>query len=190
MRVVAGRYRGRRLQVPQGRDVRPTSDRSREALFNILQSGRLTEDVSPLPGARVLDAFAGSGALGIEAFSRGASEVVFIEQAPAALTFLRENLRDLEPADALRILKADALRPPRTDRPVDLLLMDPPYQQDLAEPALIALAEGGWLRPGTLVVVETSRRELQEPPVGFALLDRRTYGRAQLSFIEVEAEPA
>ena len=188
MRVVAGRYRGRRLQVPEGRFVHPTSERSREALFSILESGRLTEGNRLFHEARVLDAFAGSGALGIEAFSRGASEVVFIEQAAQVLAFLRQNLRGLEPPDALRVLKADALHPPRTDQPVDLTLMDPPYEQGLAAPALTALAAAGWLGPRTLVVVETSIRELQEPVPGFRLVDRRRYGRAQLSFLALEEE--
>lgn len=183
MRIVAGRYRGRRLQVPAGYDVRPSSERSREALFNILESGRLTEGQHAVRGARVLDAFAGSGALGIEALSRGASEVFFLEQAPAALRCLRQNLQGLESSASLHILKEDALNPPPAERPVDILLMDPPYGQGLTARALPALTEKGWLDGDTLAVVESARKELQALPADFQLLDRRTYGRAELSFL-------
>lgn len=185
MRIVAGKYRGRRLRVPEGREVRPTSERSREALFNILASGRLTGGIDPLPGARVLDAFAGSGALGFEAFSRGAGRVDFIETLPAALASLRQNLQGLEPAAALRILQADALRPPRAEEPVDLLLMDPPYGRGLAVPALSALLAAGWIGPGTLTIVEARRQELQPAPEGFKLLESRAYGTAEISFLEL-----
>lgn len=186
MRVVAGSYRGRRLEAPPGRTVRPTSERSREAAFNILEAGRLSGGLSPLPGARVLDAFAGTGALGIEAFSRGAATVFFLERAPEALACLRRNLQGLEPAAALRVLQGDALRPPPAEAPCDLLLMDPPYGEKLAGPALAALRAAGWIGPETLVLAETAAGELDAPPPGFALLDQRRYGRARLSFLRLE----
>lgn len=185
MRVVAGRYRGRRLEAPPGRAVRPTSERSREAAFNILEAGRLSGGLSPLPGARVLDAFAGTGALGIEAFSRGAERVFFLEKAPEALACLRRNLKGLEPAATLRVLQGDALRPPAAEAPCDLLLMDPPYGEGLAAPALAALWAAGWIGPDTLILAETAAGELDQPPPGFALLDQRRYGRARLSFLKV-----
>ncbi|MDF2096290.1 16S rRNA (guanine(966)-N(2))-methyltransferase RsmD [Aquibaculum arenosum] len=183
MRVVAGRYGGRRLEAPQGRNLRPTSERSREALFSILESGRRSEGRRLPQGARVLDAFAGTGALGIEAFSRGAASVCFLENAQESLTFLRRNLRGLEPSDALQVKGADVLKPPVAPAPSDLVLMDPPYDRSLAAPALTALADAGWIGPETLVVVETSNRELEHAPEGFILLDQRRYGRARLSFL-------
>lgn len=183
MRVVAGRYRGRRLEAPQGRSLRPTSERSREALFSILESGRLSDGHRLPQGARVLDAFAGTGALGIEAFSRGAASVTLLENATEALACLRRNLKGLEPSEALQIKRADVLQPPAASAPCDLLLMDPPYDRDLAAPALTALADAGWIGPETLIVVESSNRELVHAPTGFTLLDQRRYGRARLSFL-------
>ena len=185
MRIVGGRYRGRRLQVPEGQDVRPTSDRSREALFNILEAGRLTDGKNPVVDARVLDAFAGSGALGLEALSRGASDILFIEQAPRALSCLRQNVDGISAPGSLHVLKASVLKPPSTDSPCDIVFMDPPYDQDLAVPALMALRDAGWLGGESLAIVETSRKELQEVPEDFELLDRRVYGRAQISFLRL-----
>jgi len=187
MRVVAGRYRGRRLEAPPGRSVRPTSERSREAAFSILEAGRLSGGLSPLPGARVLDAFAGTGALGIEAFSRGAGTVFFLERAPEALACLRRNLQGLEPAEALRVAQTDVLRPPPAESPCTLVLMDPPYGEGLAAPALAALRAAGWIAPETVILAETATGELDAPPPGFALLDQRRYGRARLSFLRLEA---
>lgn len=185
MRVVAGRYRGRRLEAPPGRAVRPTSERSREAIFNILEAGRHSGGQPLLRGARVLDAFAGTGALGIEAFSRGAEEVTFLEKAASSLACLRQNVKGLEPAAALKIVQADALAPPPAPAAVDLVFMDPPYGEGLAVPALSALHGAGWIGPATLVVVETAVRELDEAPHGFVVLDQRRYGRARLSFLKL-----
>lgn len=190
MRVVAGRWRGRRLVTPAGRAVRPTSDRLRETLFNILTH---RPGLPPLAGARVADLFAGTGALGIEALSRGAREAVFVERSPAARRMIGENLIRLglgEHGDPpARILAADATRLPAADAPYDIILLDPPYRQGLVPAALASLVRGDWLAPGAVVVIETARDEpppavpaelepLEERPVGDARLTLLRFGHA------------
>ena len=190
MRIVSGRYRGRRLIAPEGLAVRPTADRTREALFDILSHGRLLQNGEGAPGgprgAIVLDAFAGTGALGLEALSRGAAHVSFMESHAAALSALRRNILALEALGDASVHRADVLRPP--PRPADaepcgVVLMDPPYNQGLAGPALLALRKAGWLAPGALVSVELMKAEPFEPPEGFSVVDERTYGKAKLVFL-------
>jgi len=179
MRIVAGALRGRRLQVPSGRTVRPTSERLRESLFNILAHGAYP----PLAGARVIDLFAGSGALGIEALSRGAAEVVFVETARTALACLECNIAKLEIAAKARLLRLDAIRLPWADAPADIAFLDPPYGKGLAEPALTALAQKGWLPHGGIAVVETGAGEALALPAGYRLVEQRDGGAARLWFL-------
>jgi 16S rRNA (guanine966-N2)-methyltransferase len=179
MRIVAGRHRGRKLISPEGEAIRPTADRARQALFNILGSPRYATDDGPLPrGASVLDAFAGVGALGLEALSRGAARAVFLDHEAAACRLIERNLAALgEPG---LVLRRDATRPGPAPFPCALAFLDPPYGSGLAEPALVALAEAGWLAPGALVSVELGRRDALAPPAGFEALDERAYGAARL----------
>ncbi len=179
MRVIAGRFRGRRLAVPTDGTVRPTGDRVREALFNILAHG-----AGGIAEATVLDAFAGSGALGIEALSRGAAHVTFLDNDPAVLRFLRRNVEGLEATDQINIFRADAGHPPRAPRAHDLVLMDPPYGAGLAAPALAALADQGWLAGDARAVIELAATEPFDPPAPFVIADERTYGAARLVFLE------
>jgi 16S rRNA (guanine966-N2)-methyltransferase len=183
MRIVGGRHRGRRLLAPPGEAVRPTSDRTREALFDILSHGRLAAGGLPFAGATVLDAFAGTGALGLEALSRGAGEAVFIEFERDALTSLRRNIETLEETSRSRIISGDATRPPHGAVTCAVAFLDPPYRSGLAGPALAALAAAGWLTPDALVVIETAAREELPPWDGFTLLDERVYGAARLIFL-------
>jgi 16S rRNA (guanine966-N2)-methyltransferase len=183
MRIVGGRHRGRRLLAPPGDTVRPTSDRAREALFNILSHGRLATEGIPFAGAAVLDAFAGTGALGLEALSRGAVEAAFIEQDREALAILRRNIAALGEADRTRIVSGDATHPPRAPSSCALVFLDPPYRSGLAAAALGALYAAGWLAPDALAVVELAAREELAPPGGFILLDERVYGGARLVFL-------
>lgn len=180
MRLVAGRFRGKPLAAPPGRDIRPTSDRAREGLFNILEHGRNGID---LDGARVLDAFAGTGAVGLEALSRGARHVTFIENARAARLVLNRNIAACGAQDSAVVLEADATSPPPTNRPVGFAFLDPPYRAGLAEPALVALNRRGWFDDDTLIVVETGSAESFTPPDGFEERDRRRYGAAQFVFL-------
>jgi 16S rRNA (guanine966-N2)-methyltransferase len=183
MRIVAGRHRGRRLLAPPGETVRPTSDRAREALFNILSHGRLTAEGFPFAGAAVLDVFAGTGALGLEALSRGAAEAAFIEQDRDALAALRRNIAALSEDAHSRIVPGDATRPPRAPSAYALAFLDPPYRSGLAAAALTALDAAGWLAPEALAVVELAAREHLPPPAGFSLVDERVYGAARLLFL-------
>ena len=183
MRIVGGRHRGRRLLAPPGDIVRPTSDRAREALFDILSHGRFAAEGIPFAGEAVLDAFAGTGALGLEALSRGAAEAVFFEQKPEALTVLRRNVTSLGEGDRAQILPYDATRPPRAGKCCAVVFIDPPYRSGLATPALAAIEAAGWLTPDALVAIEIGVREVLEPPTGFTRLDERVYGAARLVFL-------
>jgi 16S rRNA (guanine966-N2)-methyltransferase len=189
LRIVGGVHRGRRLAAPPGEAVRPTSDRAREALFNILSHGSLAASGLPFADRPVLDAFAGTGALGLEALSRGASVAAFIESGREALAALRRNVAVLGEGDRAHIVAGDATRPPRAAFACAVALLDPPYRSGLAAPALTALAAAGWLAPDALAVVELAASEALPPPPGFAVVDERIYGAARLVFLRRERAP-
>lgn len=188
MRIIAGRHRGRRLTAPEGHGVRPTGERAREALFDILAHGRFAEHPA-FEGARVLDVFAGTGAFGLEALSRGAAHASFIEKDRAALAALRANIAALGEEARAAVLPGDALHPPPPAAPVMLAFLDPPYGEDLAAPALAALAASGWLAPGALAVVELAARQKLAAPESFTLLEDRRYGAARLVFLRFAGQP-
>jgi 16S rRNA (guanine966-N2)-methyltransferase len=183
MRIVAGRHRGRPLAAPPGDLVRPTGDRARQALFNIIEHGKAAANGSPLVGSRVLDAFAGTGALGLEALSRGAAEAVFMEQAAPVQKILRANIASLGEGERSTILAIDATKPPRAPAPAALAFLDPPYGKGLAVPALVALRGQGWFAADALIIVEVAARELFTAPAGFIVRDERIYGAARLIFL-------
>lgn len=181
LRIVAGRHRGRRLAAPDGLATRPTAERVRQALFDMLWhapwAGR-----EAVEGARVLDAFAGTGALGLEALSRGAARAVFIEPDRAALTALRANIATLAEQDRARVIPGDATRPPPADAPCSLVFLDPPYGKALVPRSLAALADAGWIAPGALVVAEIGKAEALDLP-GFTPLAERAHGAARLAVL-------
>ncbi|HEX5452923.1 MAG TPA: 16S rRNA (guanine(966)-N(2))-methyltransferase RsmD [Stellaceae bacterium] len=183
MRIIGGSHRGRRLLAPAGEAVRPTGERAREALFDILSHGSLAASGLPFAGKTVLDAFAGTGAFGLEALSRGAAAAVFIDNSREALAALRRNIQALGEEDRTQIVAGDATRPPRAGIACALAFLDPPYKSGLAAPALTALAAAGWLTPDALAVVELAAREALAPPAGFRLVDERVYGAARLVFL-------
>ncbi|HYD97815.1 MAG TPA: RsmD family RNA methyltransferase [Alphaproteobacteria bacterium] len=184
MRIVAGRHRGRRLLTPEDRAVRPSSDRLREAVFSILGASDWGPEGDPLPrGARVLDAFCGTGALGLEALSRGAVHAAFLDLSPASLDLARRNAAAMGEGAACAFLRGDAARPPPAGAPVDLAFLDPPYAKGLLPPALAGLRAAGWLRPGALAVAEFGAGEAPAWPEGFEELDRRRYGAAAVAFL-------
>jgi 16S rRNA (guanine966-N2)-methyltransferase len=181
MRIVAGRHRGRSLAAPQGPATRPTSDRVRQALFDMLWhapwAGR-----ERVEGARVLDAFAGTGALGLEALSRGAARAVFVEQDRAALAALRTNIAALKEGETARVIAGDATKPPRADAPCSLIFLDPPYGKDLVPRAMAALGAAGWIAADALVVAEVGKDETLAVP-GFGQAAERGHGAARLVFL-------
>ena len=184
MRIIAGKHRGQKLAAPSGQTVRPSSDRLRQALFNILQHGKLGIEIN---GAIVLDAFAGTGALGLEALSRGATRAVFIENEPMALETLSKNVALCCEGNRAEITRDDATNPPRARAACTLAFLDPPYGKGLASPALAALATKGWFKHGALCIVEIGNLEQILPPLGFELLDDRVYGAARIVILRWQA---
>lgn len=182
MRIIAGRFKGHALKTPKSYRVRPTSDRLRETLFNILAHS-YGDAVS---GARVLDLFAGTGALGLEALSRGAAFVQFVEEGVEARGLLRGNVEALGVAGQSKIFRRDATRlgPVHPNEPFSLVFADPPYGKGLAEKALASAREGGWLRPDALIVVEEAGDSVFGIPDGLTEIETRSYGEAKLVFLQ------
>ncbi len=184
MRIIGGDYKGRKLSAPTGRGTRPTSDRVRESLFNILHNGMGVE----LEGTRVIDLFAGSGALGLEALSRGATVCTFIDRALSAKQCIEDNLTTLALTDQGTVLKLDAAHlPPRLTNvaPVHLAFLDPPYGKGLITNALTSLQQGEWLAERAVIVVETSQTEDFTAPAPYIPTDQRTYGPSRISFLQI-----
>lgn len=191
MRIVAGRHRGRALAAPPGRALRPTADRVREAVFNVLAHGGAgLGGRDAVTGARVLDAFAGTGAMALEAVSRGASHATCMESDPTALDFCRANVQALGEEARVTVLGGDCLRPVRADAPCTLVFLDPPYGSGLAAPALGRLAAAGWIAKGAVCVVELAAREPFAPPPAATVLDQRRYGAARIVFLRFGKEAA
>jgi 16S rRNA (guanine966-N2)-methyltransferase len=182
MRVIGGRLRGRSLAGPKSPEIRPTSDRLRESLFNILAHGH----GDPVTGARVLDLFAGTGALGIEALSRGAAFVLFVDQTPEARALLRSNVEALGLGGVTRIFRRDATRlgAVHPNPPFSLVFADPPYNRGLAEAALASAHAGNWLSQGALAVVEEAAEAHFTAPPGFDTIERRVYDDTEVIFLQ------
>lgn len=179
MRIIGGALRGRRLAAPPGSTTRPTADRVRQALFDSLVHAPWAGPES-ITDAHVLDAFAGTGALGLEALSRGAMDAVFFETDAAACRVLSANITACRMEDRTRIVAADATRPP-PGQPCSLVFLDPPYDDErLLSGALSALASAGWIAPAALLVIETRARH--RPPTLGGLLAERHYGAARIGF--------
>ncbi len=177
MRIIAGKWRGRALKAPAGTATRPTSERAREALFSMLASR-----VGSFEGLRVCDLFAGTGALGLEALSRGAAWATFVEMGRPALALLAANIGKFRAGADTEVIAADATRlGRRAVAPFDLVFLDPPYGRGLGEQALAAAQAGGWLAPGALVAWEEGGPV--RPPAGFVPLDVRRYGAATLTLL-------
>ena len=171
MRVVGGRLKGRNLASPSSRDIRPTADRLRESLFNIL----IHAYDDPIADARVLDLFAGTGALGIEAVSRGAKFTLFVDNGAEARALMRDNVEALGLGGVTKVYRRDAtnLGPAHPMEPFSLVFLDPPYAKGLADKALVSLRDGGWLTPSALLVVEEAKAAAFKAGEGFAELERR-----------------
>jgi 16S rRNA (guanine966-N2)-methyltransferase len=184
MRIVAGRFRGKTLLSPGDATIRPTADRVREAVFNIIAS-RLGPG---LEGRRVLDLFAGTGALGLEALSRGAARAVFVDNGAEARGLIRDHIEAFGVAGTAKLLRRDAtdLGPAGSFGAFDLVFLDPPYGKGLGERALVSARAGGWLAPEALIVLEEGSGVAElAPPAGFVVEDRREYGAAAVHFVSV-----
>ena len=189
MRIVAGSLKGRSIVAPEGQGTRPTSDRARQAMFNVLEHAAWAQ---PLEGARVLDLFAGSGALGFEAISRGAAFALFVETDDAARGAIRENADAWGLMGRTRVHRRSAtdlgVRPGSAGEAFDLAFLDPPYGKGLGEQALARLLEGDWLKPGALVVFERGSDEPEIDTPGYERLDARDYGAARVLFLRASAQ--
>lgn len=185
MRIVAGRYRGTAIEAPRGDGTRPTSDRLRETVFNVLAHAHADK----LDGTRVLDLFAGTGALGLEAMSRGARHCLFIEEAAGARAAIRSNVEALGLNGATKLFRRDAtqLGPVGTIEPFDLVFADPPYRKGLGEKALSSALAGGWLKADALILLEEDAKTEVEIPDGYEELDRRIVGDSQVLFLGLAA---
>jgi 16S rRNA (guanine966-N2)-methyltransferase len=186
MRIVGGDFGGRALATPHSRAIRPSADRLRQTLFDILAHSF----GDALQGARVLDLFAGTGALGLEAISRGAAYVLFVEDAVEARGLIRRNIESLGLTGRTRVFRRDATRlgAAGTIAPFGLAFADPPYRQRLGEAALAAARDGGWLLPGSLAILEEDAKAEIGPTEGFEPLDRRLIGDSQILFLRARPE--
>ncbi|MEQ8319403.1 MAG: 16S rRNA (guanine(966)-N(2))-methyltransferase RsmD [Rhodospirillales bacterium] len=187
MRIVAGKFKGRRLLAPEGRDIRPTSDRARESIFNIIEHAPFAPE---LQGGSAIDIFAGTGAMGLEAMSRGAAPVTFIDIDDMARACVLKNAGTMGQGRSVTVLRLDATKMPPPPRiaacPVRFAFLDAPYDQDISGPSLLSLLSRGWVGAGSLCVVETPSDRAFDPPRGYALEDQRKYGRAMVSFLSVD----
>lgn len=179
MRIVAGKHRGLSLATPKDARVRPTSDRVREALFNVLAHNHFGVGFS-IEGARVLDLFAGTGALGLEALSRGAKYVLFVDDHAESRALVRRNVEAAHATGVTKIWRRDATQlseiPANAGGAFDLVFLDPPYRKGYCELALKSARDGGWLAATAIVVAEMAADEAFAVPTGFTALDQRTYG--------------
>lgn len=186
MRIVGGTFKGRALKSPSSQTVRPTSDRARQALFNILEhNSGLFIDGQSLEGANVIDLFAGTGALGLEALSRGAAYALFVDSSVEGRGLIRENMLTMGVAVRARLFKRDATKIGDRGKmdAFTLAFLDPPYGKGLGDEALKALDDGGWLAPGALVVLEESAKAEVSLPAAFSVLDEREMGEACMRFL-------
>ena len=185
MRVSGGVYGGRTLKAPSSQAIRPTSDKLRQAVFNVLAHAY----GDPVPDARVLDLFAGTGALGIEALSRGAAFSLFVEEAAEARALIRANVEALQLTGVTKIFRRDALRlgPRGAFEPFSLVFCDPPYGKGYAEKALASAREGEWLAEHTLLVVEEAVASKFAPPEGYEVLERREYDNTEIVFLRLSS---
>ncbi len=180
MRIIGGKYKGKRLFTPASADIRPTGDRLRERLFNIIEHG----DGPPLRGANIADIFAGTGAIGLEALSRGAQYVTFVEQNAAACRLIERNIENLKAGDYCRILRRDATHIPEAPAAYDYIFLDPPYGNGLIAPVLSALQSRQWRHDQTLVIVESDKAEMAAIPDGWTIIDQRAQGKTLLSMLK------
>ncbi len=187
MRIIAGKHKGRKLEVGKlSPHVRPTSGFTREAIFNILSHGEYgTEESSPFRGKRVVDLCCGSGAFGLEALSRGAAHVLFVDMDHHTLLSAKANAERLGESGSVSYLRANVSQLPPAAEPFSLVFLDPPYFGNLLGPGLTSLANGGWITKNSLIVIEHDAREQPNIPPAFQQVDERRYGRAYVRLLKL-----
>jgi 16S rRNA (guanine966-N2)-methyltransferase len=189
LRIIAGKYRGRKIETKESARIRPTGSRARGAIFNILMHGEFRgSDHSPLIGGRVVDVFCGTGALGLEALSRGAEHVTFVDQSAESMALVRANVTHMGETQAAQFIRSDSTALPATTRPCGLAFLDPPYRSGLAVKSLRSLDAKGWLLPGAVAVVEMDAKETFTPPESYTLFDERKYGNTKIVFLRYSKE--
>lgn len=181
-RIIAGRFRGRRLEVPRGSSVRPTTDRMRERVFSMLMHGYYPD----MHGARVADLFAGTGALGLEALSRGAEHITFVEKSASSIACLKANIAALKATAEANVLQVTARSLPVVGEPFQFVFMDPPYGKGLVEPTLARLLEADWIAADTVIICELGSDEDLTLPPQLELLDERSQGAQRVVFLGVK----
>ena len=181
MRIISGKHRGRRIEMKEGKDIRPTSSKARQAIFNILSHGEFSgPDASPFIERKVADLFCGSGALGLEALSRGAGSVTFVDQSQDSLNLVRASAEKFGESKNIRLLRSDSSKLGPSITRHSLVFLDPPYNKNLAVPALESLVRSNWLEPNAVCVVELSAKEAFILPPHYEIISERHYGAAQI----------
>lgn len=192
MRIIAGKHRGRKIQTTPGKSVRPTSGKAREAVFNILENGHFISNLEgAIAGQRVIDVCCGSGALGLEALSRGAHTVTMVDQDEGRLRQVRDLVEAMGESESVRCLRANATLLPRAKppfAPCTLAFLDPPYKSDIAAKVLESLDQQGWLAPEALIVLETAKHDTSTISAKFSVIDERSYGSAWVRFLRYEGQ--
>ncbi len=178
-RIISGKYKGRKLAVAEGRDIRPTTDRMRERVFSMLTHHRYPD----IKGANVADLFAGTGALGLEALSRGAKHITFVEKSPKSLQNLEYNIDILKVSDEVSVLKASARVLPPASISFDFIFMDPPYRTGLVTPALESILSSNWLADGGVIITELASDDDIEFPEALKIVDERIQGQQRVVFL-------
>ncbi len=188
MKIISGRLKGHKILTKSNMDYRPTKAHVKEAIFSILQSGNsLGEERRDfIRKAKVLDVFAGTGALGFESISRGAESLSFVEINPENIKLLEQNIRKLSLLNVVNIIRGDSTKLPKADKKHDLIFLDPPFHKDFVEPTIDSLGKGGWIASGACIVIETEKSEKYEISEKFSLFVERIYGCARLRIYRYE----
>jgi len=186
LRIIAGKHRGRKIEIKDNAKIRPTGGRARGAIFNILMHGNFGPDGSPLVGKPVVDVFCGTGALGLEALSHGAAHVTFIDQSAESIALARLNASKMGEENNAHFIRSDSTSLPMARKRHTLAFLDPPYDSGLAIKSLASLDKHEWLAPGAVVIVELSAREVFTPSESYRVFDERAYGNTKIVFLRYD----
>lgn len=187
--IISGKHRGRKIETRKDKKIRPTGSRTREAVFNIVMHGNFSEAGSLLIDQHVIDLFCGTGALGLEALSRGAKHVTFIDESSESIALARGNVQKMHETDNATLIRSDSTALPKARHRCSLAFLDPPYNSGLAVRSLLSLHVQGWLVPGAIAVVELSGKEVLAAPEPYIIMDERQYGNSRVMFLLYDREP-